>query len=59
MNTYQLVQLPSGRWALEWFADGRSQGFRFWSYAERADDRFIAYIFTRMELQEAPKHKLR
>jgi hypothetical protein len=59
MNTYQPVQLPSGRWALEWFADGKSQGFTFGTYAERVDACFIAYTFARIELLQAPNYGLR
>jgi hypothetical protein len=53
MNTYRAVQLESGRWAVEWSADGKRQGFTLGSCTSEAEACFLAYEFARMEMKEA------
>jgi hypothetical protein len=53
MNTYRPVRVDWGRWAVEWFVDGRSQGFAYGTYPSEAEALFIAYMFARMEMMEA------
>ena len=37
MNTYRAVELPDGRWGVEWLADGIAMGLVGEPHAERTD----------------------
>jgi len=51
MSTYKAVQLESGPWAIERFANGESQGFMFGRYQDEDAARHMINVFSRMEMQ--------
>lgn len=55
MNTYHAVQLDTGRWAVEWFAEGKSQGFLPGTYTSEAEAAFAAYELARREMKDRPR----
>jgi hypothetical protein len=54
MRTYRVVQLWPGRWAVEWFVDGKSHGLSTWRYYDEVSATYIAYESAHMEIQEVP-----
>lgn len=54
MNTYRPIGLSSGRWAVERFVDGESQGFTLGRYQDEAAATYMSYAFARMDMLDAP-----
>jgi hypothetical protein len=54
MNTFKPVELDSGRWAIERFVNGESQGIMSGRYADKAEAAYMVYMFARLELSGAP-----
>jgi hypothetical protein len=53
MNTYRLAALTSGRWGIEWFVGGQSQGLAWGSYTDFLDGLDAIHELIMMETYEA------
>jgi hypothetical protein len=54
MNTFKAVELDSGRWAVERFVNGESQGIMSGRYADKAEADYMIHVFARLEMSGAP-----
>jgi hypothetical protein len=56
VNTYRVMPLESGRWAVEWLVDGVVQGLTYGTFSSRSEAAFYAYELSKMEVREPPRH---
>jgi hypothetical protein len=55
MNTYRAVRLETGRWAVEWTADGAVVGCVPGTFDTEVEAYVAAFNLTRLEWAEAPR----
>jgi hypothetical protein len=54
VNTYRVVPVSPGRWAVEWSADGKVIGPVYGTFDSETEALFAAYGLSRMEAVERP-----
>ncbi len=54
MNTYRVMPLRSGRWAVEWSSNGTPMGLVPGTFDTEAETQFAAYELAKMEALERP-----